>query len=207
MSQTYIANARISTVCMGILLALGFAGCQGVQTTGTDVSERLTNQEIAGIHSLQASTPAPKRGPDDPIYVSLAPITLDKRLRHTETPKGAIGQHIRHEFASDPIIQLLPEPKSKMGRKASQSIARTADVEVVSKVSIKEVMRLNDKMDRPSKTFHIVYEATVTSQTPSLSYNVVESGPMLQHMAISKRFVNQIQDIIVDKIGPEIPAR
>lgn len=200
-------SASNSTACGGLILALVLSGCLGGQTTDTEVSEQLTNQEIAGLPSSQTTTATPKRRPDDPIYVNLAPTVLDKKLRRTEKPSGAIGQHIRHEFLSDPIIQLLPEPKSKIGRKTSLSIPRTADVEVASTVSMREVMRLSGKMDKPGKTIDIVFEATVTSQLPAFSFTVVESGPVLQRMAISKRFAHQIREIIVEKIGPEIPAR
>lgn len=86
---------------------------------GTDslVSERVTNNEIAGITPPQGARADQKRQPEDPIYVNLVSAILDSRIRQGEKPKGALGQHLRHEFAADPIIQLLPEPKNKIGRK------------------------------------------------------------------------------------------
>jgi hypothetical protein len=176
----------------------------GSETTDPMASEQLSNQEIAGITPGQS---APKRRAEDPIYVNMGPLVLDNKMRHAEKPKGAIGQHIRQEFASDPVIQLVPEQKGKVGRKTSLSVSRTADVEVVSKASLKEVLGTNGKTGKLGKTVNIVFEATVSSQSPPTSYVVTESGPVLQSMAVSKRFAQQIREIIVEKIGPEIPAR
>lgn len=169
--------------------------------------KELTPQETIGINSPPATETVSKRKPDDPIYVKLSAPVLDKKVRQAEMPKGAIGLHIRHEFASDSIIQLLPEPKSKVGHKTSQPISSSVDVEVASRVSLKEVMRLNGTVGKPSKTINIVFEGTVTSQAPPFSTVVIESGPVLQHMAISKRFASHIRTIIVEQIGPDIPAR
>ncbi len=176
---------------------------------GTDslVSERVTNNEIAGITPPQGARADQKRQPEDPIYVNLVPAVLDSRIRQGEKPKGALGQHLRHEFAADPIIQLLPEPKNKIGRKPPQLVPPAADVEVVSTVSLKEILGVRGATGKPSKTVSILFEATITSQSPPASYLVSESGPVLQHRAVSKRFAQQIRDVIVDKIGPEIPAR
>ena len=205
MSPKYISNISTSITCPGIFLALVLSGCLGGQTTATEVSERLTNQEIAGVPLSQAADAGPKRRPEDPIYVNLARTVLDSKMCQAEKPKGAVGQHIRNEFASDPIIQLLPDPKNKIGRKASQSVLHSADIVVASKVYLKEGQGVGG--EKLGKTSTVVFEATITSQSPPTSYLVVESGPVLQHMAVSKRFANQIRDIIVEKIGPEIPAR
>lgn len=199
--------------CSGAVLIVVLSACTGGQTatvagddTDSPVIERLTNNEIAGITPPQGVRADQKRRPEDPIHVNLVPVILDGRIRQDEKPKGAIGQHLRHEFAADPIIQLLPEPKSKIGRKTSRLVPPTADVEVVSTVSLKEILGVRGATGKPSKMLRIIFEATITSQSPPASYVVSDSGPVLQHRAVSKRFAQQIRDIIVDKIGPEIPA-
>jgi hypothetical protein len=200
--------------CSGAMLVVALSACTGGQTApvaadGTPplVGERLTNNEIAGISPALAAYANQKRRPEDPIYVHLVPAVLDSKIRKAEKPKGAIGQHLRHEFASDPIIQLLPEPKNKIGRKTSQSVPPIADIEVVSSVSLKEVLGVKGTSGKPSKTVRVLFEATITSQFPPATYVVSESGPVLQHLAVSKRFAQQIRDVIVGQIGPEIPAR
>jgi hypothetical protein len=196
------------------MLVVALSACTGGQTApvagdGTDspVTVRVTNNEIAGITPPQGARADQKRQPEDPIYVNLVPAILDSRIRQGEKPKGAIGQHLRHAFAADTIIQLLPEPKNKIGRKTSQLVPPAADVEVVSTVSLKEILGVRGATGKPSKMLRIIFEATITSQSPPASYLVSESGPVLQHRAVSKRFAQQIRDVIVDKIGPEIPAR
>jgi hypothetical protein len=200
--------------CSGAMLVVALSACTGGQTASvaTDgtpplVEERLTNNELAGISPALAAYANQKRRPEDPIYVNLVPAILDSRIRQEEKPKGAIGQHLRHEFAADPIIQLLPEPKNKIGRKTAQLVPPAADVEVVSTVSLKEILGVRGATGKPSKMLRIIFEATITSQSPPASYLVSESGPVLQHRAVSKRFTQQIRDVIVNKIGPKIPAR
>jgi hypothetical protein len=172
--------------------------------------DQFAAQEGAGIRQVEPSEAAgatPKRRPDDPIYVNLPSPVLDSKIQQVEKPKGAIGQYIRNEFASDPIIQLVPDLKSKkMGRKTSQAALRTADVEVASKVSLKEVLGINSTTGKPSKMVNIVFEATISSQSPPVTYTVSESGHILQNMAVSKRFAKQIREVIVEKIGPDLPA-
>ena len=214
MSLRALRERNLYIACSGAMLVVALSACTGGQqaTVATDgtppqVGERLTNNEIAGISPALAAYANQKRRPEDPIYVNLAPAVLDSKIRQAEKPKGAIGQHLRHEFASDPIIQLLPEPKTKIGRKTSQSVPPIADVEVVSTVSLKEVLGLKGISGKPSKTVRVIFQATITSPFPPTSYVVSESGPVLQHLAVSKRFAQQIRTVIVEQIGPEIPAR
>ena len=209
-----LRTKNLSIACSGAMLVVSLSACTGWQQanvandgTPPQVGERLTNNEIAGISPALAAYANQKRRPEDPIYVNLAPAVLDSKIRQAEKPKGAIGQHLRHEFASDPIIQLLPEPKTKIGRKTSQSVPSIADVEVVSTVSLKEVLGLKGTSGKPSKTVRVMFQGTITSQFPPTSYVVSESGPVLQHLAVSKRFAQQIRAVIVEQIGPEIPAR
>ena len=200
--------------CSGVLLSLALSACSGghastmtAQSEGQMAEERLTTQTIAGITSTESSDATVKRHPEAPIYVKLAPVSLDTLMRRADKPTGTITQHLRNEFASDPIIQLLPEPKKKPARKASLAAPGTADVEVVSAVSLQEMAKLGEGPGKAGKTIHVVFKATITSHTPAVTYTVSESGHFLQRMAVSKRFASQIREIIVEKIGPEIPAR
>jgi hypothetical protein len=149
----------------------------------------------------------PKRSPNDPIYVSLAAPVLDSKMQKVEKPKGAIAQHLRNEFASDPVIQLMPNAKNTKKQKISRTTPSAPDVEVASKVSLQEVLGFNEKTGKPSKTINIVFEATISSQSPPAIYTVSESGHVLKNLAVSKRFAQQIREVIVEKIGPELPAR
>ncbi len=214
MSLRALPARTISFAYSCAVLLLAVSGCTGGHAAGVTsddthypAGERLTNSEIAGVSPTLAAYAEQKRRPEDPIYVNLAPLALDSKIRQTEKPKGTIGQQLREEFASDPIIQLLPDPKTKLGRKMSQSIPPTADVEVISRVSVKEILGPKGPTGKPSKTLRVVYEATITSQSPLASYVVSESGPLLQHRAVSKRFAHQIREVIVGNIGPQIPAR
>ena len=73
-------------------------------------------------------------------------------------------------------------------------------------MSIKEVYGVNRRTGKPGKMVAVVFEATITSQVPPASYTVSESGHILQNVEVSKRFARQVRQVIVEKIGPGIPA-
>ena len=84
--------------------------------------------------------------------------------------------------------------------------AASADVEVSPKVSLKEAYGIDRKTGKPSKMLAVVFEATITTQVPPATYNVTESGHVLKNLEVSKRFVTQVRQVILEKIAPTIPA-
>ena len=155
---------------------------------------------------LKVLSAAPKRQSEDPIYVNLVPPVLDGKMQQAEKPKGAVARQIRKEFSSDPIIKLIDGNQQAAGLLKFGAAPPVADVEVSSKVSMKEVDGVNRKTGKRGKMVAIVFEATITSQVPSASYAVSESGHVLQNVEVSKRFARQVKQVIVEKIGPDIPA-
>ncbi|TKB64791.1 MAG: hypothetical protein E8D47_11730 [Nitrospira sp.] len=187
------------------------------QTAIYDVEDPIAKQHVAvqekpnqlrarKAEQREALSTAPKRQPQDPIYVSLDPLVLDDKMRQVEKPKGAVAQQIRNELASDTVIQLVPGRKDENGQRTVRATPSIADVEVSSKVSMKEVVGINRNTGKPGKMVAIVFEATITSQVPPASYTVSESGHVLQNVEVSKRFARQVKQVILEKIGPDIPA-
>ena len=173
------------------------------QVAAQEMAEQIRAKKAAQIEALSA---APKRQAEDPIYVSLPPPVLDGKMQQAEKPKGAVAQQIRNEFASDPIIKLVGGNQNLAGVGKLRATPSIADVEVSSKVSMKEVVGVNRKTGKLGKMVTIVFEATITSQVPPASYTVSESGHILQNVEVSKRFAKQVKQVIVEKIGPSIPA-
>ena len=173
------------------------------QVAAQEMAEQIRAKKAAQLETLSA---APKRQAEDPIYVSLPPPVLDGKMQQAEKPKGAVAQQIRNEFASDPIIKLVGENQNMAGVGKLRATPSIADVEVASKVSMKEVVGVNRKTGKPGKMVAIVFEATITSQVPPASYTVLESGHVLQNVEVSKRFARQVKQVILEKIGPDIPA-
>lgn len=173
------------------------------QVAAQGMAEQIRAKKAAQFEALSA---APKRQPQDPIYVNLVPPVLDGKMQEVEKPKGAVAQQIRNEFASDPIIKLVPGNQSGARLFKPSANPSIADVEVSSKVSIKEVYGINRKTGKSGKMVAVVFEATITSQVPPASYTVSESGHILQNVEVSKRFAQQVKQVIVEKIGPGIPA-
>jgi hypothetical protein len=173
------------------------------QVAAQEMAEQIRARKAAQIETLSA---APKRQSQDPIYVSLAPPVLDGKMQQAEKSKGAVAQQIRNEFAADPIIKLV-EGIQNMARLWKPRVTPSiADVEVSPKVSIKEVYGVNRQTGKPGKMVAVVFEATITTQVPPATYTVSESGHVLKNVEVSKRFAQQVRQIIVEKIGPRIPA-
>lgn len=154
---------------------------------------------------LEQLSPAPKRRPNDAIYVSLAPPVLDPQMERAERTKGAVAEQIRSEFAADPIIKLIEENRNQSGLMKPHALT-SPDVEVSPKVSLKEAYGIDRRTGKPSKVLAVIFEATITSQVPSATYNVSESGHALRNLEVSKRFAKQVKQVILEKIGPNIPA-
>jgi hypothetical protein len=128
-------------------------------------------------------------------------------MQQAEKSKGAVAQQIRNEFASDPIIKLIPGNQDT-ARPGTPSVTQsTADVEVFSKVSLKEVYGVNRQTGKPGKMVAVVFEAMITSQIPPATYTVSETGHVLNNVEVSKRFARQVRQIIIEKIGPRIPIK
>jgi hypothetical protein len=82
------------------------------QVAAQEMTEQIRARKAAALETLSA---APKRQPQDPIYVSLAPPVLDSKMQQAERPKGAVAQQIRNELASDPIIISSREIRARQG--------------------------------------------------------------------------------------------
>ncbi len=146
-----------------------------------------------------------KRQSNEPIYVDLAPAELNEQMQKAERAKGAVAEQIRREFVTDPMIKLIERDQERSGL-LKPRLSAGADVEVVPKVSLKEAYGIDRKTGKPVKLLAVVFEATITSQTPPATYTVSESGHAQRNLEVSKRFTKQVKQVILEKIGPNIPA-
>lgn len=173
------------------------------QVPARSMADQLRAKKAEQLEGLSIT---PKRRPNDPIYVNLAPLILDNKAQQVDKSKGMIEQQILSEFASDPIIKLVGGNRNSYGKRELRATPSIADVEVSPKVSIKEVYVLQPQTGKPGKMSAVVFEATITSQVPPVTSTVSETGHVLQKVEVSKRFVTQIKQVILEKIGPGIPA-
>ena len=172
------------------------------QAAAQEIAEQLSAKRA---DQPEQSSRTLKRQPTDPIYVSLAQPVLDTQMEKAERSKGAVAEQIRSELEADPIIKLIEENHSRSGLLRSHEVA-SADVAVSPKVSLKEAYGIDRKTGKPSKMLAVVFEATITTQVPPATYNVSESGHVLKNLEVSKRFAKQVRRVILEKIGPTIPA-
>jgi hypothetical protein len=211
----------ILSVCFAAVL-FAIAACSGgYHTTHVNDEKKVYRVDEYGAKTLVYETdqhgkttikdtddPMAKRQPaaQEIIYVSLAPPVLDAQMQKAERSKGAVAEQIRNELEADPNIRLIEENGNRSGLLKPHGVA-SADVEVLSKVSLKEAYGIDRKTGKPSKALAVVFEATITSQVPSATYNVSESGHAVRNLEVSKRFAKQIKQVILEKIGPGIAAR
>ncbi|MBH0209409.1 MAG: hypothetical protein HP495_13040 [Nitrospira sp.] len=146
-----------------------------------------------------------KRQSTEPIYVDLAPAVLDEQMQKAERAKGAVADQIRSEFVADPMIKLIDRGQERSGL-LKPHLSAGADVEVLPKVSLKQAYGIDRTTGKPVKVLAVVFEATITSQTPPATYTVSESGQAQRNLEVSRRFANRVKQVIMDKIGPNIPA-
>lgn len=191
-------------VIVGASLFMGSVttvACSGGKEHGAvqETTEWFNERTIEGDRRM------PKRESTNPIYVSLAPPVLDEKMQQAEQSKGVMAERIRHEFTADPIIKLVESDVTRSGLMKPHSTA-TADVEVSQKVSLKEAYGIDQKTGKPSKVLAVVFEATITSHRPPATYNVSELGYAVRNQEVSKRFAKQVKQVILEKIGPALPA-
>lgn len=172
------------------------------QAAAQEMAAELSTRKAEQLEELSRM---PRRQVNDPIYVDLAPAVLDEHMQKAERAKGAVAEQIRNEFVTDPVIKLLDRSQTQSGLLKPHGSA-AADVEVSPKVSIKEAYGIDRRTGKPSKMLAVVFEATITSQVPPATYNVSESGHVLKNLEVSKRFAKQVKQVILEKIGPNIPA-
>lgn len=189
---------------------------RGGKTTVYDANDpmakrQVASQEVAGELNLKTnerlaqSNNGSRRQPNEPIYVDLAPAILDDQMQKAERAKGAVAEQIRSEFVADPMIKLIERDQERSGL-LKPHLSAGADVEVLPKVSLKEAYGIDRKTGKPVKMLAVVFEATITSQTPPATYTVSESGHAQRNLEVSKRFAKQVKQVILQQIGPTIPA-
>ena len=186
------------------------------QTTSHDAQDSMAKrqavQHTAGqrrakiAEQLDGLSPTPKRRPNDLIYVNLVPPVLDSKMQQAEKSKGAVDRQIRSEFTTDPIIKLVEGNSNSSSKGRPGAAPSIVDIKVSPKVSIKEVYVLQPQTGKPGKMAAVVFEATITSQNPPATSTVSETGHILQNVETSKRFTRQIKRVILERIGPAIPA-
>ncbi|MBX3303954.1 MAG: hypothetical protein KF693_17210 [Nitrospira sp.] len=172
------------------------------QSTAQAIAEQVSARRAEQLTQFSL---VPKRQPDDPIYVDLAPPVLDDNMQRAERSKGVVAELIRREFVGDPIIKLTDEHRDRSGLLKPR--IRVDAVEVSPKVSLKEAYGIDRKTGKRSKVLAVTFEATITSKMPPATYKVSESGHVLKNVEVSKRFAKQVKQVILDKIGPSIPAQ
>lgn len=178
---------------------------QNGKTTIHDADDPRAKRQAGAEEIGEQLSRMSKRQLSDPIYVSLAPPVLDAQMEKAERSKGAVAEQIRSEFEADPIIRLIEDNGSRSGLLKPHGAAG-AVVEVLPKVSVKEAYGIDRKTGKPSKMLAVVFEATITTQAPPATYNVSESGHVLRNLEVSKRFAKQVKQVILEKVGPNIPA-
>jgi hypothetical protein len=175
-------------------------------------AEEARKAEVARLERIKD---APKRRAGEPIYVALHDTELGESMKKAERTRGAVHEQIRKEFSSDKVIQLVN--RKDLEREDFDQLARAlagknpnaapvADVEVRSRVYLKETVGMNSKTGKMASMPLLHFEATITSNYVPAEYTVHEKGTVFQNVQATKRFANEIKRVIKKEIGPTLPA-
>ena len=178
--------------------------------------QRQQNMLALKAQRIERLKEAPKRRHGDPIYVNLHAVKLGDKLKKAQHSKDAVDKQVRATFKSDKVIRLVSKKDLKRQEWAEISKAlagqnpydaTVADVEVVTRAYVKEVYGINKKTGKPDKMPAVVFEATITSNHLPAEYTVEESGHILRNAQVTQRFADRIKAVIIQQIGPDLPAR
>jgi hypothetical protein len=176
---------------------------------------RVEEGKKAEVARLERIKHAPKRRAGAPIYVALHATELGESMKKAEHTRGAVDEQIRKEFTSDKVIKLVN--RKDLEREELAQLARAlagknpnsspvADVEVRSRVYLKETVGVNRKTGKMASMPLIHFEATITSNYVPAEYKVHEKGTVFQNVQATKRFAREIKRVIRKEIGPTLPA-
>jgi hypothetical protein len=177
--------------------------------------ERKEQAEALEAERIERIQQAPKRKPEDPIFVALHSVELDDQLKQAQHSDGAVDREIRGRFDKDPVIRLVGMDAMKQsdwkqlgkalsGRSVNEAPA--ADVDVISRGYLKEIYGFDKNTGKPASMVAVVFEATIKCNYIPEEYTVTEEGNVLLNNQVSDRFVEKIKAVIKNQIGPTIPA-
>lgn len=177
--------------------------------------ERMEQAKVLEAERIERIAQAPKRRPDEPIFVALHAVQLDDQLKQAQHSEGAVDEQVRGQFDKDPVIRLIgmdamkQSDWAKLGKVMSgksENEAPAADVEVISRGYLKEIYGFDKKTGKPASMMAVVFSATIRCNYLPSEYTVTEEGNVLLNKQVSDRFVEKVKAVIKNQIGPTIPA-
>jgi hypothetical protein len=166
-------------------------------------------QEAAQVVRLEKIRQAPKRRPNDPIFVNFMPID-DSEINMNEKQKKDMYDYFRKQLANDPVIRLNEETggsgKHKTGKvlKGIVTSALSTDVDLKIKVTSKTVYgTINGKL---AEAKEMAFQASINSRWLKDKHTAEDAGTLFEIPRATQRLSQKIKKIIKDDIGPTIPA-
>jgi hypothetical protein len=164
--------------------------------------------EAAQAARLEKIKQAPKRKPNDPIFVKLMPID-GSQMKMDEKQKKDIFDYFKKQFENDPVIRITGDQKSGNERRKAVSALKAlakapADVDVAIKVTNKSVYgTINGKL---AEATAMVFQASINSNWLKDRHKAEDSGTLFDIPNATNRLSEKIKQIIKNDIGPTIPA-
>lgn len=169
----------------------------------------------------QALANALKRGPNDPIQIALFQTVEDEKLRKITEKQGGVFPFLRKEFENDKVIRLMAQNKVdsynknydfRTGKyKKNTGFDRgqnylPADIYVESSARLKEKYGISKATNKPASAPYLFYKATIHSEYSDQTWEITESGHILNNPEVTKKFANKIRNVVINKAGTTIPA-
>ena len=164
---------------------------------------------------------APKRGSNDPITMALFQTVVSDDLRKAATKEG-VFPYLRKEFENDPVIKIMDQRRVdnyakdrdfKTGKTTRFSSFDDdpeflpSDVYVESFAKLEEKVGINRSTNKIATAPFLVYRAVIYSEYSGRTWEVKEEGFVLQNAEVTRNFAAKISDVILNQVGPTIPAQ
>lgn len=171
--------------------------------------QRQKEAAILNVAHIEKIRQAPKRKPNDPIYLNIEPIQDEMGLNDKQ--KKDMLEYFRKQFENDPIIRLVG--KSGTGtnelRKALKSLSAgstrpDADVNLVITVSTDTVYGLRKGKLAEAKA--MVFKAKITGNWIPAEQKAQEMGTLFEVPDATRKLSDKVKQLIKNEIGPTIPA-
>lgn len=175
------------------------------------MSGRKWEEEQVAVQAarMEKIKQAPKRKPNDPIFVKFMPID-DSEIQMSEKQKKDMFEYFKKQFTNDPIIRLVEEKSGNQTRKALNALKDLAgkgpatDVDLTIKVTSKTVYgTIKGKL---AEAKEMAFQAAINSRWLMDKYKAEDAGTLFDIPNATQRLSEKIKIIIKNDIGPTIPA-
>lgn len=223
------ARSSLTRVALVVAATTSLGGCTAGMVKSTDVVDgrtvtvwedpataaRREQQKAARADYAALYREVPKRAPGAPVYVALHETVLSDNL--AKSAEGRLFEALRGEFADDPVIRVVVLPARVRGTTGELTQTRDerdwsesggADVVVRSSATLAQQAGIDRRTGKLGSMLALEYRAEISAPfLPEHRYTIEKSGSVLNHVAVTRAFADEIRALVRDRVAPDLPDR